>query len=211
MPRLGSNRLVRIPRFVICTLIAAVLGACGHDPAPERPGYPVFSPNGEPLSGGALGRLDCPAALTRWFERVGQAGRLDRDAFLADARAQFAAMDLDKDGFITPAELAVFRAPYLSGQSAERPAARPDEPAHRPGDARPGGLKPAHDAGDASKSSVRDPSADRPDPVMAADVHLRNEVSLDDFMAHAERTFAGLDTAHAGVLSHEDVLRSCPK
>ena len=50
-------------------------------------------------------------ALAGWFDRVGsgKAGTIDLAAFLADASRQFAAMDINHDGQLTPDELARYR------------------------------------------------------------------------------------------------------
>jgi hypothetical protein len=196
--------------FALCFILT--LAACGHSHKDERPPYPVMSPNGEPLSGGPLGPVNCKDALAGWFERVNAAhdGRLTLAEYLGDARRQFAAMDLDKDGMITPAVLARYRAPYMPKDAGERRVAAAPPP-RSPNDARPG-TPPPHafgtPRGNAAASS--DPTADRPDPVMAADVHLRNEVSLADFLAHAQRRFTALDVDRRGTLSREDLQRLCP-
>ncbi|MBV8652135.1 MAG: hypothetical protein JO255_11755 [Alphaproteobacteria bacterium] len=155
---------------------------------PERY-YPLYSPNGEPLSGGPLGKPSCKDALGGWYDRVAAShgGTIDLETYLADTRRQFAAMDLDHDGLLNPAVLAQYRAPY---------ALRP-EPGARPGDPR---SRRPEDAGLAG---------DRADPVMIADVTLRNQVSLDDFLAYQRRKFAELNTHHDGVLRREEVLAIC--
>ena len=169
----------------------------------------LYSPNGERLNGGPLGRPTCAAALTAWFERAdaNHDGVIDRDEFLADARRQFAVMDLDKDGIVTPSELAQYRAPYETDAApaagAPGPAPASDQSSERQrrrdGD-HPGG----------SNLAVTEGSGDeRPDPVMAADVGFRNQVSLQDFIAYAGRQFAALDAAHQGRLAKADVLRVC--
>jgi len=83
----------------------------------------LFSPNGEPITGGPLGQRPCAEAMGDWFDRLDSQHRdaISREAFLADARAQFAKMDLDHDGWITPAELSIYREPYTP----------PDEPVRR--------------------------------------------------------------------------------
>lgn len=81
----------------------------------------VYSPNGEPLSGGPLGQPSCKLALEYWLDRADadHDGRLDRNEFLADARAQFARQDLDHLGYLTTDVLERYREPYRgSGRSA---------------------------------------------------------------------------------------------
>jgi len=167
------------------------LGGCSgrerDKPPPEPSARVLFSPNGEPLNGGALGRPKCEDALARWFDRVDadHDGTLARDEFLGDARRQFAVMNLDRDGLLTPSVLARYRAAFAG--------------------------TPAADAADHPRDGKRgaDLVTGGPDPVMAADVHLRNQVSLDDFLAHAERVFAALDINRDGRLGRDEVLRLC--
>jgi Ca2+-binding EF-hand superfamily protein len=77
----------------------------------------MFSPNGEPLNGGSLGQPSCELAMNYWLDRADadHDGRLSREEFLADARAQFAKMDLDRQGFLTSEELGRFRQPFRQG------------------------------------------------------------------------------------------------
>lgn len=179
----------RIAAGLALLLLAAGLGACGHDF--ERNRYIlIYSPNGEPLSGGPLGRPSCKQAMSGWFDRVdaNHVGHIDLDQYLADARRQFAAMDLDKDGLITPAELTAYRAPYAVLSPEERD--------------RSGG-------GSRSRPNSADIRNDRVDPVMIADVNLRNQVSLADFLAYANRRFNQLNVKHDGVLRREETLAAC--
>jgi hypothetical protein len=171
----------------------------------------VLSPNGEALSGGPLGRVNCRDAMARWFDRVDSDhdGKVTPGEFVADAQSQFAVMDLDRDGMVTPAELAAYRAPYMPSQPAER-LARAEERPRPAGDGRPGGNQRAVRPGGAQRNtSLPDADADHPDPVMAADVRLRNEIGLEDFIAYAKRHFAALDIRHRGALSREDAQQSC--
>jgi hypothetical protein len=171
-----------------------MLGACDtllspFESAKHERYYPLYSPNGEPLNGGPLGRPSCKDAFGGWYDRVAAShgGTIDLATYLADSRRQFAAMDLNHDGLLNPAVLAQYRAPY---------ALRP-EPGARSGDPR---SRRPEDGGVAS---------DRADPVMIADVTLRNQVSLDDFLTYQRRKFAELNTRHDGVLRREDVLAIC--
>ena len=182
------------------------LGGCwGHrHTAPTA--VRLYSPLGEPLSGGALGRPSCSDALSAWFERVdtNHDGLIDRDEFLADAQRQFVIMDLDKDGTITPAELAQYRAPYEAEPSPESVPAAGQA-------AKTGGAsgRKHRRGGEQGGGGSGDFDNDQPDPVMAADVRFRNQVSRQDFMAYAAHQFAALDGDRHGRLAKADVLRSC--
>ena len=101
-------------------LLAAGLSACaGHHGRSKHPVPPqlLYSPNGEPLNGGPLGTPPCDAAMAGWFDRIdaNHDGRVDREEFLADARAQFARMDVEHYGYLTSEELDRYRAPYRRG------------------------------------------------------------------------------------------------
>jgi hypothetical protein len=186
--------------FLALAMAISVGGCWGHRytaPTAVR----LYSPFGEPLSGGPLGHPSCSDALSAWFERVdtNHDGVIDRDAFLADAQRQFAIMDLDKDGTITPAELAQYRAPYQA-----EPSAAAGDQAAQTGSAT--GRKQRHGQGGGGSGDFDN---DQPDPVMAADVRFRNQVSRQDFMAYAARQFTTLDVDHHGRLAKADVLSSC--
>lgn len=188
---------------LLTILLLVGVSACTHNSANGGMGYsPLYSPNGEPLSGGALGRPNCKEAISRWFDRIdaNHDGRVDLSEFLGDARVQFAAMDLDKDGFITPPELSIYRAPYAAAAApaqAPRPGARPHAARGQAGGAPQG-------RGDTGGSL-----SDEADPVMVADTSLRNQVSLADFLSYADRRFAALDANHDGQLTREEALSSC--
>jgi len=183
--------------FVAMALLA--LGACalGGEKVREAKTGPLYSPNGEPLSGGPLGEPSCEDAMRRWFAKADadHDGTVDVAEFLADARRLFAAMDLDRSGVLTPSVLSHYRAPYL----AERAREEPPEESERE---RAGRLE-----------REREPpiGKDRADPVMIADVNLRNRVTLDDFLALARRTFAGLDRNKDGRLGSDEALASCKR
>lgn len=104
--------------LLIVAALAASLAGCGMWGAEEHRPRPVpailYSPNGEPLTGGKLGKATCEAALAGWFNRVdgNHDGAVDHAEFMADAKAQFQAMDLDHDGYLTAAKLAQYRTPY---------------------------------------------------------------------------------------------------
>ncbi len=170
---------------IVVAFAALLLAACSSRDKPVEASQRIlFSPNGEPLNGGALGRPKCEDALTRWFDRIDgdRDGTIERAEFMADARRQFAAMDLDHDGQLEPAELSHYRAALVGAPPPE-------------------------------EGDIKDPAKRRelvtggPDPVMAADTSLRNRVDLPEFLAHAERVFAATDADHDGRLSRAEVLQ----
>lgn len=159
----------------------------GSDPKLFRT---VYSPNGEVLNGGPLGRPTCEQALTAWFNRIDTShnGRVDREEFLADAQQQFAVMDIDHNGLITPAELDHYRATYKTVQ---------DEQSTGNNDRRR----------NLARDSITDDS--QPDPVMAADVRLRNQIDLQEFLVHADKVFARIDRKRDGFITRDAAVAEC--
>lgn len=193
--------MIRTAPLVLVAVLA--LGGCfGHHDR-DVPAGPIYSPNGEPLSGGPLGHPACDAAMARWFDRVDadHDGTIDLAEFLADARRQFAAMDFAKDGVLVPAELAQYRAPYADARLL-RQEEEPPEPQKR------GQRGGSERGGDRSGNSIPT-SLDRADPVMMADVTLHNRVTLAEFVSYSRRNFASLDANHDGRLSRDEVLATC--
>ncbi len=119
---------ITIPCLALSILAASGLAACSDRGRPGPDGGPkggdarqttalMFSPNGEPLNGGSQGQPSCELAMNYWLDRAdaNHDGRLSREEFLADARAQFAKMDLDGQGTLTSEEIARFRQPFRQG------------------------------------------------------------------------------------------------
>ena len=228
---------------VLFLAVMATLDACaGHrdrDPPAARNSGPLYSPNGEPLSGGRLDHPNCQEALAGWFDRVAanHAGTIDLAVFLADASRQFAAMDIDHDGQLTSDELTRYRAAYMDESRMAEAAPdddtlRPDQSAPRQGEGKGsarGGGGPGGRGGNGPRGlpgeqygvsrgdkggaghSPRDTARDRPDPVMIADVTLHGRVSLAEFLAYERQNFAELDVNRDGRLSKDELTRSCPK
>jgi hypothetical protein len=204
---------------------AACLGCSSHDNAAHwtRGGAAaqqvIYSPNGEPLSGGPLGRPTCRDALSSWFSRVDadHDGVVDHDEFMSDARVQFDRMDLGHDGFITSAKLSVFRAPY----EVETPGTiATDSKSPGSDSAQDGGSEQRQrrdqssggsqgNSGTRSQGQGQQQRSDGSDPVMSADRSLTFKVTLPDFLANAEEVFSRLDNAHTGKLSLTQVQSSC--
>lgn len=206
-------------RVIILPLLAAALALSACDlvprapwedaPRPRGPSFAVvFSPNGEPLTGGRLDRAACAQALAGWFERidVNHDGFIDRQEFLDDAKAEFARMDMDHDGFITSDELSVYRAPFLPADSdrlAPRDSSR-QPPAATPAQAeeRKRAARQNRGGGDLAARTV---PAGIADPVMSADTNLDFKVSQREFLTQAEEVFARFDADHDGRLSPVEI------
>lgn len=113
--------------LLLSATAALALAACGGRPGPdprvggERSGVALMlSPNGEPLNGGELGMPSCSLAMNYWFDRTdtNHDGRIDRDEFLADARSEFAKVDVGHRGFVTSSDLERYRQPFRQGTRA---------------------------------------------------------------------------------------------
>ena len=172
----------------------------------------LFSPNGEPLNGGPLGRPTCKAALTRWFERVdgNHDGVLGHAEFMDDAAAQFARMDIDGNGYLVSEELDRYRLPYRQEGPVMRhvrdPAADGEEGEVRHHRARPQGSDGAGGQGRGGGGS-----AEVADPVMSADLNNDFKVTPGEFTFQAERIYRTLDAAHDGRVTLEAVLKTCAR
>jgi hypothetical protein len=177
----------RRPRSVgtVYIVLAWLLVGCAAKPTVDDHGrLVIYSPTGEPLSGGALGRPACADAIGKWFDRIdaNHDGLIDRSEYLEAARRQFKAMDLDKAGLLTPSELAEYRAPY--GIDVD-----PKKKRH--------GQEPVLSADD------------RPDPVMAADDKMRFEVSLEQFLRYQNSLFTSLPGGDKGRVGRQPFLDLC--
>ena len=214
---MGLRRVSVIALALVALGLAGCGGLGGGAPPPESTRHRIiYGPNAEPLSGGPLGSGKCAEALSAWFDRldVGHTGAIGLPAFLADAQAQFARMDLNHDGFVTPDELSVYRRPFLVGREDDPPPpaqAVDSEPTgwgrrgQSPERPQPGGGGNL-DRQYRSSSPPVDISAD---PVMSADTKLNFKVSTDDFLAQAKDVFRGLNAAHDGRLSRAEVMSWC--
>jgi Ca2+-binding EF-hand superfamily protein len=202
--------------MALCCLLTLAIGGC-HGTG-GRPTFPSvqFSPNAEPLSGGPLGHPTCADALSTWFDRVdvNHDGNIDREEFLADARAQFERMDRHHAGYVTAADLSEFRAPYeVEGirKDSEQSDFSEDSPERRP---IPGGI-PGSEIGTDQRNNRRGASSHGPnvdiraDPVMSADKTLSFKVTLNDFITQANDIFNGLDHNRDGRLSRDSVIGTC--
>lgn len=169
----------------------AVLSACAssHDKKHEGPTQIIYSPTGDPLNGGPLGKPTCPEAMKHWFARVDTQhdGAITPDEFLADAKTQFQRMDTDKNGYLVSEEVERFRLNYR------------DEPARE----KSGGKSATPD--DNRESGHTGSGGSVIDPVMSADTNLDFKVTPEEFTAYSERVFKNLDADHNGKLSLTEV------
>ena len=173
----------------------------------------IYSPNGEPLNGGQLGRPACQEAMSRWFERVdaNHDGSISHEEFMADAQAQFRRMDIDHNGYLVPEELERFRQPYRQQAPVESASVSAQDNGNsqsQEGRHRRGG---SHGRGGNDGNRQEAPPEDTSDPVMSADTNLDNKVTPEEFMARAERVFHASDSNGDGTLNRDEVLARCPQ
>gem|GEM_PF-1168188 len=193
----------------LCLALLALLsaGGCSRSHSDNPPHRAIFSPNGEPLSGGPLGFPKCEVAMGGCLDRLDNAhkGAIDRATFLADARRQFKAMDLNGDGALTPEVLLRYREPYSAGVAAQQAARDNESDSDKTG--HPGHMKKPGSA--RTGIGGADIARDVPDPVMSADTSLRLQVTEPVFLQHAGKVFDSLDANHDGQLSRAEALQWC--
>ena len=194
-------------------LLVASLSACAsshrhsHGDPNLGPTSMIYSPNGEPLNGGPLGRPTCNKAIqhgSRASIPIMPAAQPRR--FMADATAQFARMDIDHNGYLVPEELERYRLPYRQDVSPAAGTAQTSERTIAE-------VIITDDTAPRQRQPIQCFSASHlePDPVMAADVHNNFKVTLEDFLAQADRNFAELDTDHDGLITLKALLKRCER
>ncbi|MDD5587472.1 MAG: hypothetical protein PHY92_11075 [Alphaproteobacteria bacterium] len=171
----------------------------------------VYSPNGEPLSGGLLGYPACKDAMPQWFARVDMDndGNISREEFLADARTQFGRMDIDKNGYLLSEELERFRKPYreyvteTSGNQQNSKTESREKPPRRR-------LEKPEDSNNSSnhRAESRSPRI-QADPVMTADINNDFKVTFTEYLAQAQKTFNETDADHNDLLSGDEIQTFC--
>jgi hypothetical protein len=210
--------MVKITKFTL-VLIAAALGGCNGDRLPPPP---TFSPNGEPLIGGAW-PAKCEDALAMWFDRLDVAhhGMLTYADLEADARRQYQLMDLRHDGKVTAAELSTYRQKIMGGHylSVSTPWLR-NSLERDPNDDGPSDLTRAFSDPERRRRDGEEPkrvdafaalTSDQPDPVMTADTNLDGSVTWDEFRALVAQNFADFDKDHKGVITKSEVQGNCDR
>ena len=203
--------------LIIFTVLACVsaLSACAdlHEKkhnASLGPAQIIYSPTGDPLNGGPLGRPVCAEAMKCWFTRVdvNHDGAITLDEFLNDARAQFQRMDIDKNGYLVSEEVERFRMAYRVFSGGERSAASAEE---KEGE-RASGERHSRGRGDESAGNSPGEAGGGSsviDPVMSADTDLDYKVTPEEFTAYSQRTFRSLDADHNGTLNPAEAAAAC--
>jgi hypothetical protein len=174
-----------LPAILAAAFLAQPLVGCSSRDEPEDDPlvHPVLSPNGEPLTGSQLGTKNCADALAAWHAKWRD--RLDLPTYVADAEAQFRAMDLDRDGVLTSAELTELRARHRIERKEE------DERRSR------------------RRLQARATRTQSADPVMSADANLDFRVTQDELLGYAQRRFRALDSNGNGTLDRAEIASLC--
>ena len=171
----------------------------------------VYSPSGEPLMGGGW-PVECPDALSVWFDRVNakRDGNLTLEELLADARRQFQVMDTRNDGRVTAATLSAYRQQIMGGRytsvSAADNAALNDMAERERNEDFPGDK---HLRRGFSRADLSRVPTEQPDPVMSADENLDGSVTWDEFRDYLGQVFIELGTKRAGYLTKSNVRIFC--
>jgi hypothetical protein len=189
--------------IIAVMLLPVLFGGCSEHgkEVDKAPAYMLYSPNGEPLNGGQFGKPTCETALSGWFTRLAQGeSGISKERFMSDARAQFAKMDIDKNGHLVSEELERYRLPFRQEQVIAKTDSEEKE-----------GKKKSRKH-DSSKNEQHDSLSDHLiDPVMSADSNLDFQVTLEEFLAQAADNFNKLDSNHDAVLSRDEITASCHK
>ena len=197
----------RMNRFLVIFAIF-ILSACAslQNKKHAESTQILYSPTGDPLNGGLLGRPACPDAMKHWFDRVDTKhdSAITQDEFLNDAKMQFQRMDIDKNGYLVSEEVERFRMTYRDYPAGEKlPASSGDQQEQQPSGGR---QSRGHGGGEGSGGVGNSPGEGSViDPVMSADTNLDYKVTPDEFMAYSRKVFEHLDADHNGKLSLTEV------
>jgi hypothetical protein len=208
----------------VLALSAAATAAAQSGPAPSPPAakapivYLFVSPCGEPFR--ATAAEGYPVRV--WFKKADANGDgvVDRTEFENDAKAFFAVLDADKDGYVEGYEVSRYEHQILpeilygsQGARLEQPhlwlaqysgnglddvpvtesdGSRVNPPSQR--------VNPASMEGAAAYGLLGEP-----EPVRASDGNFDGRVSLKEFVAAADRRFNVLDKRHDGKLALDEL------
>ena len=181
-------------RFLIIFVVLALASCAGmldKKPADKTGSTRIlYSPTGDPLNGGPLGKPTCAEAMKHWFDRVDTKhdGIITLDEFLNDAKAQFQRMDIDKNGYLVSEEVERFRMTYRDYAAGEKPSAAVNQDDY-------------HGREHGNNGSGENGGGNVIDAVMSADTNLDYKVTPDEFAAYSQKVFKSLDTDHKGTLN----------
>jgi hypothetical protein len=213
------------PSLTLLALAAVALNAaCAGDPEgrprrdPHKDATLFISPAGKPFHADP----GQPYPVRAWFAEADRNhdGRITREEFRADFEAFFNRLDTNHDGFIDGLETAAYEEtvapeilPRLAQGRAAGDARGPDETGEPGGGRRsrePRQLAaPPERRGQASIEGAPAFSLmNVSEPVISADANFDGKVSLQEFLAAADRRFDALDTDKLGYLTLEGLPRT---
>lgn len=172
------------------------------------PFAPLYiAPMGEPFRTNGLSD-----PMRRWFDKADRDrdGRLTPQELAADAEAFAATLDKDHDGELDPQEVSDYEnfvAPEIKLYQADQHFFRPPP---EKGRAKRRAHRDARDRADyvAALGAGRHASLNIPEPIASADLDIDRGVSRAEIGEVAGRRFLLLDTAHRGYLSYDMLPRS---
>lgn len=192
---------------------ALILSACADDNRPDpqarRATATLFiSPAGKPFHG----EVGQPYPVSAWFAEAdaNRDGKLTREEFRADFAAFFRQLDVDHNGTIDGLELSAYEqnvAPEVLPRLAQMQG---DLAGDRQGRGHDGPRQLAQapaQRGEAYDGAPEYSLLNISEPVAGADADFDGRITLEEFLAAADRRFELLDMDHKGFLT----LASLPK
>ncbi|MBY0422156.1 MAG: hypothetical protein K2Q06_07625 [Parvularculaceae bacterium] len=203
----------------LAAVLMLALTTSGAAAAAERPAPPMLfiAPSGEPFR--AEGEV-YPSIV--WFSAADQNtdAILTRAEFASDAVRFFAALDVDQDGELSPAEIQRYEevvAPEVYRMQADGPPTGMRPPAGMPpggpppgmggppGGGPPPGMKPPKNMKAPPRGAALFSIINVRQPILMADVDLNATVTREEFDAALSRRFSLLDEDRDGRLKFEDL------